>query len=81
MQPMHVSCHINQHAYVHCRHGFSMLLYGFGSKRQLLHSFATSTLCDGGVLSIAGHSSNLTAKQIVIKVLSMLQRRSPAELK
>ena len=58
-----------------------MLLYGFGSKRQLLHNFAMSTLCDGGVLSIAGHSSNLTAKQIVIKALSMLQRRTPAELK
>lgn len=63
------------------RHGFSVLLYGFGSKRQLLRTFAMSSLCDGGVLSISGHASNLTAKQIVIKALSMLQHRSSAELK
>jgi len=64
-----------------CRQGFSLLLYGFGSKRQLLHSFAMSTLCNAGVLAVTGLSPSLTAKQIIIKAASMLQRSSPAELK
>ena len=58
-----------------------MLLYGFGSKRQLLHSFAMSTLSDAGVLAVTGQSPSLTAKQIIIKAASMLQRSSPAEFK
>ena len=72
----------HQHSACCChRQGFSLLMYGFGSKRQLLNSFATSTLSSAGVLSVTGQCSSLTAKQIVIKVASMLQRGSPAELK
>lgn len=77
----HLSTVSRVSACVCCRQGFSVLLYGLGSKRQLLHSCANSLLSDGGVLSIAGHSSSLTAKQIVMKSLSMLQRRTASELK
>ena len=64
-----------------CRQGFSLLLYGFGSKRQLLQSFAVSSLTDAGVLAVTGQSPGLTAKQVLIKAATMLQRLSPAELK
>lgn len=63
------------------RQGFSLLLYGFGSKRQLLQSFAVSSLTDAGVLAVTGQSPGLTAKQVLIKAASMLQRVSLAELK
>lgn len=66
---------------ISCRQGFSLLLYGFGSKRQLLQSFAMSILSDAGVLAVTGQSPSLTAKQILIKAASMLQRSTPAELK
>lgn len=74
------SCHDDSRQYI-CRQGFSVLLYGFGSKRQLLQSFAASSLTDAGVLAVTGQSPNLTAKQVLIKAASMLQRSSPADLK
>ena len=64
-----------------CRQGFSLLLYGFGSKRQLLQAFAASSLTDAGVLAVTGQSPSLTAKQVLIKAASMLQRSSPADFK
>jgi len=40
-----------------------------------------TTLSDAGVLAVTGTSPSLTAKQIIIKAASMLQRLSPTELK
>lgn len=60
------------------RQGFSLLLYGFGSKRDLLDSFAAEYMVDGGVLSVNGMSSALTVKKMLVEALCMLQRGSAA---
>jgi hypothetical protein len=47
-----------------CRQRFSLLFYGFGSKRALLESFADQALTDGGVLACDGLASGVNAKQV-----------------
>ena len=44
---------------------FSVLLYGFGSKKELLEDFARRTLTDGGVVVVNGFFPGLTAKHIL----------------
>lgn len=58
------------------RQGFSLLFYGFGSKRHLLEKFARDTMQDGGVLSINGLALGLTARQVLHKAAGMLKRAS-----
>lgn len=47
-----------------CRQRFSLLFYGFGSKRSLLEAFADETLTDGGVLACDGLAPGVNAKQV-----------------
>jgi hypothetical protein len=46
------------------RQRFSLLFYGFGSKRALLEEFARAALTDGGVLAINGLHHGMTSKQV-----------------
>jgi origin recognition complex subunit 2 len=59
-----------------CRQRFSLLFYGFGSKRALLESFADEALTDGGVLACDGLASGINSKQVLQAVASALTHRS-----
>ena len=73
MMVLHVLSHVPSKLLV-CRQQFSLLLYGYGSKRKLLETFASSTLQDGGVLSISGLFPGLTIKQLLLRVACMIKR-------
>ena len=55
------------------REGFSLLLYGFGSKRALLERFAAEALLDGGVLSVNGLCRGLSARALLLRVASAMR--------
>lgn len=46
------------------REGFNILLYGFGSKRQIINDFRMSMLEDKSVLVINGFFPGLTLKEV-----------------
>jgi len=50
------------------REGFSLLLFGFGSKRSLLERFAVEALLDGGVLSVNGLCRGLSVRALLLRV-------------
>ncbi|XP_027845326.1 origin recognition complex subunit 2 isoform X1 [Aphis gossypii] len=47
------------------REGFNLLLYGLGSKRQIINDFRTSVLAEESVLMINGFFPGLTMKEIL----------------
>ncbi|XP_060835772.1 origin recognition complex subunit 2 [Rhopalosiphum padi] len=47
------------------REGFNLLLYGLGSKRQIINDFRTSVLAEESVLVINGFFPGLTMKEIL----------------
>jgi origin recognition complex subunit 2 len=51
---------------------FSLLLYGFGSKKALMEDFAMKTLTDGGVVVVNGYHAGLTAKSILVSAAAAL---------
>lgn len=54
-----------------CRSGFSLLLYGLGSKKDLLQDFARSVLMDAGaVVTVNGYVQSLTAYKVVCAAVS-----------
>jgi origin recognition complex subunit 2 len=69
--------------------GFSLLVYGFGSKKALLEEFAHTHCRDGGVCVINGYFPELKIRQILCAAAAALsptaepsafKGRSPAEL-
>ena len=56
-----------------CREGFSLLFYGFGSKKALLESFAREYLTDGGAVVFNGYMQSLNIREILLKVASLLR--------
>ena len=58
---------------VACREGFSLLFYGFGSKKALLEGFARECLTDGGVVVFNGYMQSLNIREILLKVASLLR--------
>lgn len=46
------------------REGFNLLLYGFGSKRQIINDFKTSLLENESVLVVNGFFPGLTLKEV-----------------
>ena len=56
-----------------CREGFSLLLYGFGSKRALLERFMKEALVDGGVLAINGHVAGLSVRAVLQQMASAMR--------
>ncbi len=55
------------------REGFSLLFYGFGSKKALLESFARECLTDGGVVVFNGYMHSMNIREILLKVASLLR--------
>ncbi|KAF9081381.1 Origin recognition complex subunit 2 [Mortierella sp. AD031] len=50
--------------------GFNLLIYGYGSKRQLLTQFATSMLTDAPLIIVNGYFPTVTIKEILDKISS-----------
>ncbi|KAG0374953.1 Origin recognition complex subunit 2 [Mortierella sp. AD032] len=50
--------------------GFNILLYGYGSKRQLLTQFATSMLTDAPLIIVNGYFPAITIKDILDRISS-----------
>ena len=46
-------------------HDFSVLLYGFGSKKQVLEHFASNYLLDGAVVVVNGYQQRVSALSIL----------------
>lgn len=57
------------------RQRFSLLFHGFGSKRALLHAFASDALTDGGVLSIRGAAPGVTARAVLAAAAGALAHK------
>eukprot|EP00803_Ostreobium_quekettii_P007058 evm.model.scf_425EXC.7 EVM.evm.TU.scf_425EXC.7 scf_425EXC:38332-41699(+) len=62
------------------RLGFNILLYGLGSKRELLDDFS-ETLNNGGILRVNGFLRKLNAKKIVAAAAGALLRLPKTELR
>ena len=56
-----------------CREGFSLLFYGFGSKKALLEAFARDCLTDGGVVAFNGYMPSLNIREILLKLATLLR--------
>ncbi|KAF9949008.1 Origin recognition complex subunit 2 [Mortierella alpina] len=48
--------------------GFSLLIYGYGSKRLLLNKFATSVLTDAPLIIVNGYFPTLAVKEILDRI-------------
>lgn len=63
---------------VSCRQRFSLLFYGFGSKRSLLEHFAEEALTDGGVMACDGLAPGVNSKQVCSTIGPMDVLHGPA---
>jgi len=57
---------------------FSLLLYGFGSKKELMEDFASKMLTDGGVIVVNGYFPGLTPKQILAAAAAAVHPGTPS---
>ena len=58
-----------------CRRlGFSLLFYGYGSKKAILDRFGTEACRDGGVLVVNGWAHHLTLRGLLLKVVATLRK-------
>lgn len=53
------------------RCGFSLLMYGFGSKKLLLEDFASTTLTDFTVMVINGYLPSINLKQVMVTIAEL----------
>ncbi|KAL2634634.1 hypothetical protein R1flu_006113 [Riccia fluitans] len=60
------------------RTGFSLLMYGFGSKKALLEDFATAALDDGPVVVVNGYLPVIRIKNVVFTIANALWEQSCA---
>ncbi|KAL3693159.1 hypothetical protein R1sor_006810 [Riccia sorocarpa] len=58
--------------------GFSLLMYGFGSKKALLEDFAMTALADGPVVVVNGYLPVIRIKNVVFTIASALWEQSRA---
>ncbi|KAF7138592.1 hypothetical protein RHSIM_Rhsim07G0229700 [Rhododendron simsii] len=78
-----ISSQMRFYVYVN-RCGFSLLMYGFGSKKALIEDFASTTLTEYDVLVINGYLQSINLKQMLIALAELLwdqlkiQRRTPS---
>lgn len=56
------------------REGYSLLFYGFGSKKALLEKFARDKLLDGGVVVFNGFKPTLKLREILSTVAAMFEK-------
>jgi len=66
------------------RCGFSLLMYGFGSKKLLLEDFASTTLTDFTVIVVNGYLPSINLKQVIAEIAEIfweqtkLKRKRPS---
>ncbi|EER92739.1 origin of replication complex subunit 2 [Sorghum bicolor] len=63
------------------RCGFGLLMYGFGSKKQLLEDFASTTLTDFTVIVINGYLPSVNLKQVIATIAEMFWDQTKAKRK
>ncbi|KAJ1296443.1 hypothetical protein BS78_01G301300 [Paspalum vaginatum] len=63
------------------RCGFSLLMYGFGSKKRLLEDFASITLTDFTVIVINGYLPSVNLKQVIATIAEMFWDQIKAKRK
>ncbi|KAH0451519.1 hypothetical protein IEQ34_018818 [Dendrobium chrysotoxum] len=63
------------------RCGFSLLMYGFGSKKVLLEDFASTALTDYDVIVINGYLPSINIKQVVVTIAELLQDKKQCRRK
>ncbi|XP_066356755.1 origin of replication complex subunit 2 [Miscanthus floridulus] len=63
------------------RCGFGLLMYGFGSKKQLLEDFASTTLTDFTVVVINGYLPSVNLKQVIVTIAEMFWDQTKAKRK
>ncbi|CAM8911156.1 hypothetical protein QQ045_031397 [Rhodiola kirilowii] len=57
------------------RCGFGLLMYGFGSKKELLEDFASTALVDYSVFVINGYLQTINIKQAVVALAELLSEQ------
>jgi origin recognition complex subunit 2 len=72
MQLQHLYSKQFKQWYFELRSGFSLLIYGYGSKRQLTHRFAREMLTDAPLIVVNGFSPIVSPKEIIEKITSVL---------
>ncbi|KAF7129497.1 hypothetical protein RHSIM_Rhsim10G0028100 [Rhododendron simsii] len=87
IEPKHeseIASLMNSYRSLYSKCGFSLLMYGFGSKKALIEDFASATLTEYGVLVINGYLQSINLKQMLIALAELLwdqlktQRRTPS---
>lgn len=63
------------------RCGFALLMYGFGSKKQLLEDFASTTLTDFTVVVINGYLPTVNLKQVIATIAEIFWEQTKAKRK
>ncbi|XLR70516.1 hypothetical protein S83_021188 [Arachis hypogaea] len=63
------------------RSGFSLLMYGFGSKKVLLEDFASTALTEYSVVVINGYLQTINLKQVLITLAELLHDQVKAKRK
>lgn len=61
------------------RCGFGLLMYGFGSKKQLLEDFASTTLTNFTVVVINGYLPAVNLKQVIATIAEMFWDQTKAK--
>lgn len=61
------------------RAGYSLLFYGYGSKRKILRTFATECSSDGACLEVDGMHKGATARQILANVAALASLEKPSQ--
>ncbi|CAL4912954.1 unnamed protein product [Urochloa decumbens] len=63
------------------RCGFGLLMYGFGSKKQLLEDFVSTTLTDFTVIVINGYLPSINLKQVIATIAEMFWDQTKSKRK
>jgi hypothetical protein len=62
------------------RAGNSLLLYGFGSKREILRRFAEAFASDGACLEVDGLHPGLSARQVLARTAALARLAKPGSV-
>ncbi|KAL5210643.1 hypothetical protein ABZP36_006266 [Zizania latifolia] len=63
------------------RCGFSLLMYGFGSKKLLLEDFASTTLTDSSVIVVNGYLPSINLKQVIATIAEVFWEQTKLKRK
>jgi origin recognition complex subunit 2 len=58
-----------RHWFLQLRNDFNILLYGIGSKKELVHKFAKEWLTDGPVVVVNGYFPGVSLKHVLTKII------------